>query len=253
MASLDSPLPCRLMIDPPASGAWHMAVDQVLLETAAEGGPATLRFYAWSEATLSLGYFQSYSDRAAHRASRDCPLVRRQTGGGAIVHDAEVTYSLAIGAEHPGAAAAGRLYDVAHQALADVLVALRVDAYLLGDTPTSTTDSEPFLCFERRARGDVMLGNSKVCGSAQRRHSRAILQHGSLLLAQSDRASELPGIRELAGKSLPTSVVIGPWRLELATRLRLDLFPQGLSDAELARVRTLAVERYDTTRWNKRR
>jgi lipoate-protein ligase A len=253
MAPLDSPLPCRLMIDPPASGAWHMAVDQVLLETAAEGGPPTLRFYEWSDATLSLGYFQSYSDRAAHRASRDCPLVRRQTGGGAILHDAELTYSLAIGGEHPRATTAGRLFDVAHQSLADVLVSLGVDAYLLADTPTSATVSEPFLCFERRARGDVMLGNSKICGSAQRRHSRAILQHGSLILARSDQAPELQGMRELAGKSVSTSAVIGPWRGELATRLRLDLVSQGLSAAELVRVRTLAVERYDTTRWNKRR
>ena len=62
------PMSCRLLIDPPAPGAWNMAVDEVLLETAARWATVALRFYRWSEPTLSLGYFQEYADRFAHRA-----------------------------------------------------------------------------------------------------------------------------------------------------------------------------------------
>src|SRR5882724_9809402 len=86
----------RLIIDPPAHGAWNMAVDEALLESAAVDGIATLRLYQWSEPTLSLGYFQPAADRQTHPASRECPLVRRASGGGAILHDRELTYSLAI-------------------------------------------------------------------------------------------------------------------------------------------------------------
>src|SRR5687767_13677741 len=85
----------RLLIDPPASGAWNMAVDEALLASAA-AGVATLRFYTWSQPTLSLGYFQHAHQRDAHAASRSCPLVRRASGGGAILHDRELTYSLAV-------------------------------------------------------------------------------------------------------------------------------------------------------------
>ena len=73
---------CRLMIDPPGAGAWNMAVDEMLLEWAAAQRGCCLRFYSWREATLSLGYFQEYRDRAGHGPSRKCPVVRRLTGGG---------------------------------------------------------------------------------------------------------------------------------------------------------------------------
>ena len=60
----------HLLLDPPAAGAWNMAVDETLLEAAAAEGQCTLRFYQWAEPTLSLGYFQAYADRNQHEASR---------------------------------------------------------------------------------------------------------------------------------------------------------------------------------------
>ena len=106
------------MIDQRALGAWQMAVDEALLESAAERGVPTLRFYQWSEPTLSLGYFQHHADRLAHPDSRACPLVRRATGGGAIVHDVELTYSLALPGTHSFARESFALYGRVHQAIA---------------------------------------------------------------------------------------------------------------------------------------
>ena len=108
---------CRLIIDPPCSGVWNMAVDEALLEWSAETRGCCWRFYRWDRPTLSLGYFQQYDDRAGHADSRDCPTVRRLTGGGAIVHDAELTYSLIVPAEHPLAVNRDRLYEVVHNSL----------------------------------------------------------------------------------------------------------------------------------------
>src|SRR5687767_3136581 len=107
----------RLLIDLPASGAWNMAVDEVLLETAAAGGGAALRLYAWEAPTLSLGYFQAAADRTQHSASQECPLVRRSSGGGAIVHDQELTYSLALPQHGPHKPSAAELYDLVHESL----------------------------------------------------------------------------------------------------------------------------------------
>src|SRR6185369_7453569 len=101
--------------------SWNMAVDEVLLLDAAENGTAALRFYSWSEPTLSLGYFQRYSDREQHAASRACAIVRRQTGGGAILHDRELTYSLVLPEPHPFAKRSPQLYTTVHQAIIESL------------------------------------------------------------------------------------------------------------------------------------
>ena len=73
----------RLIVDPPARGTWNMAVDEALLHSCGHTGSRCLRIYAWAAPTLSLGYFQAYADRQSHRASQDCAVVRRATGGGA--------------------------------------------------------------------------------------------------------------------------------------------------------------------------
>src|SRR5262245_10595361 len=93
--------PCRLVVDPPASGVWNMAVDEALIDDVADGGLATLRFYQWNEPTLSLGYFQPYAARMGHAASASAAVVRRLSGGGALLHDRELTYALALPAAHP--------------------------------------------------------------------------------------------------------------------------------------------------------
>ena len=86
----------RLLIDPPRGGAGNMAVDEAILQAVGQAdAPPTLRLYRWREPTLSLGYSQSRGDiRAAGAEVQALPLVRRPTGGGAIVHADELTYSL---------------------------------------------------------------------------------------------------------------------------------------------------------------
>jgi lipoate-protein ligase A len=253
MCAVDNGVPCRLIIDSPASGAWHMAVDEVLLESAAASGQGSLRFYRWSQPTLSLGYFQNYALRKAHGASVGCAVVRRQTGGGAILHDRELTYSIALPISHPAATDWMRLYAAAHEGLIAALGRLGVRAELCQQAAPSTARAQPFLCFERRAKGDVLIESSKVCGSAQRHRRGAILQHGSLLLAVSPMAPQLPGISELTGKSLDAVELAEIAAGELAERLRLTTSAQGLSAAELETAGRLAMEKYGGAAWNTRR
>jgi lipoyl(octanoyl) transferase len=253
MSDFDSLSPCRLLVDGPAAGAWNMALDEILLEGAAERKLASLRFYGWSEPTLSLGYFQSAADAQRHAASRGSPIVRRQTGGGAILHDSELTYCLAVPLENPLAADATRLYRAVHDALVSTLKRYGIETMLCRASEEVGTASQPLMCFQRRTCGDVLLGTSKVCGSAQRRRRGAILQQGSLLLAASPRAPELPGIRELTGKTPAVGPLSQSWGREIAAGLHLALVAGRLSETEGHEVRTLTLEKYSTRAWNERR
>ena len=240
---------CRLLIDPPRSGVWNMAADEALLESAARGDATTLRFYRWEEPTLTLGYFQRAEDRAGHRASRDCAMTRRASGGGAILHDRELTYSFAVGKSAGALRRAQPLYDAFHETLIEVLRMRTVDAVRCTGTERPAGAAEPFLCFQRRTPGDVLLGDAKIVGSAQRRRHGAVLQHGSLLLAQSPAAPELPGVAELAGVRLDVPRLLDDWIARLADRLQIEPQPGRLEPDETDRARTLQHDRFGHASW----
>jgi len=247
-----TPAPCRLIVDAPAGGAWNMAVDAALLEAAARG-QWSLRFYSWEEPTLSLGYFQPYEQRLTHAESQRCPVVRRSSGGGAIVHDREITYSLAVPGASPAARRAVWLYQVVHEALLASLAACGIRAERQGELAKTPATDEPFLCFERRAAGDVLCGGVKICGSAQRRQGTAVLEHGSLLLERSPAAPQLPGLWDVADVRVPSQQIVDSWSAELSGRLGLDLAPAGLGGLELASAERFAERRYGVTAWTRRR
>lgn len=212
----------RLIIDPPSTGSWNMAVDQAILETADETGLVTLRFYQWSQPTLSLGYFQKHADREQHASSLTCPMVRRRTGGGAILHDAELTYSLCVPSTNRWSSKNEELYDAIHKIIIGLLeqdgiaTTFHRDSARSSETESATsrlqinddspssfapsrTDPKAFLCFMRRAPGDVVFNGHKIVGSAQRRLKSSLLQHGSVLYGKSSFAPELCGINDLNG------------------------------------------------------
>jgi lipoate-protein ligase A len=262
----------RLIINPPAPGAWNMAVDEALLIDAAESDIATLRFYEWDEPTLSLGYFQAYGDRDGHTASRQCPCVRRQTGGGAIVHDREITYSLILPPSHPYARRTTELYALVHDAFIATLTnaisgdGRRIVLQRLQEMSKPRSDAEPFLCFERRAIGDVVAmpwqtfddgvawnaNEAKILGSAQRRSRGAILQHGSLLLQKSAAAPELAGLQDINGAEAPS---IRPAQLvdHLETALEMRFEPEILARRVELNAGHLANSKYKAAAWTKRR
>ena len=91
----------RLIIDAPAPGAWNMAVDEVLMGTASERAALTLRLYRWSAATVSLGHFQDQAKQQRDPRLASLPTVRRLSGGGAILHHHEQTYSCSLPPSHP--------------------------------------------------------------------------------------------------------------------------------------------------------
>ena len=244
--------PARLIHHVPADGAWNMALDEALVTTHQEGDPPTLRFYLWNEPTLSLGYFQPVASRHQHGGSRVCRLVRRATGGGAILHDRELTYSFVCSVSDRWDRGATQLYQEFHQTLADCLADWGIRAEINKDGSLAQ-DPEPFLCFQRRAVGDLLVGDSKIAGSAQRRHRRSLLQHGSVLLSTSPYAEEIPGLAEITGQTILIDELVAMWTERLAVRLNVTFTPFSVEDPLIERTTELVLAKFGKECWNNRR
>jgi len=246
-----------------------MACDEVLLAEVARTGQPVLRFYQWQRPTLSLGYFQTFADRAQHPTSQNADMVRRLSGGGAIVHDSELTYSLFLPTSHALAAETQQLYNAVHLAVIDGIDALLSSAEapfrgsLCPQSSKSPEHEPPFLCFQRRSPGDILLRDTgqpltselpKIVGSAQRRRNRVVLQHGSVLLSRSPLAPELPGIAEIAGVEISAESLQCELQPRFASALSLELVPNNAL-AEKLRTSIVALERekYANPQWTERR
>ena len=242
----------RLIIDEPARGSWNMAIDEALLESAGQGGGPVLRFYRWSEPTLSLGYFQQIANRVQHPTSSLLPVVRRATGGGAIIHDCELTYSFVTAIRDRFSSEIQAFVIQFHESLIETLKHCGVRAGLCGDA-MGETKAEPFLCFQRRSSLDILIDGSKVVGSAQRSYHGALLQHGSILLSRSSQAVELPGIQELSKREPSHQQIVGDWSQRLAKQFGFRYRSCAPTPAELASAASIEHRRFANTSWTNKR
>lgn len=179
--------------DDVADGPVNMATDEALALEAERTRSVLVRLYGWTQTTLSLGGFQPVAEARGHPVLAGLPLVRRPSGGGGIIHGSDLTYAVAVPKDHPWGRAPQTLYDAFHGALVAELRGRKVATRLHGGTVVGAAE-EAFLCFDRRATGDVVVDSGdaaddtstggpghKILGSAQRRLAGVILQHGSLL------------------------------------------------------------------------
>lgn len=232
-------------------GATLMAADEVMLESADAHGTASLRFYTWSEPTLSLGYFQPHAGREHYPPLGPVPFVRRSTGGAGILHQHELTYSLALPAGNAWKSEESwicRFHKLMKGVLADSGVDSRIvlcgEEQKLGDV----------LCFLHQTPGDLVLAESKVAGSAQRKLRGALLQHGSLLLRRSEFAPELPGMEDLAGRGLFSPRTLAEQLIERFARdTGAAIEPGEWTAEERQRIPAIRVERYGNPEWNRKR
>jgi lipoate-protein ligase A len=237
----------RLLDTGAGEPAHNMAVDEVLL--AGAGRRPTLRFYAWDPEAVSLGFFQPF-ERLGGR-----PVVRRITGGGAILHRDELTFAVAapVGFLGEGGGVKASFHAV-HRAIAAGLahVGVKVEGQVEVEVEVQG-GVEPFLCFERKSETDLTFRGRKLVGSAQRRSGRAVLQHGSIPLGSQASDCETLTVSAAAGRPVSYDEVAGAVARGFREALDVDLEPGGLEPGEVEAARRLAVERYGADAWTARR
>lgn len=245
-----------------ADGPTNMAADECLAAAAQDRNGLVVRIYGWESTTISLGAFQRQADARACDAIAGLPVVRRPSGGGAIVHGSDLTYAAAVPKHHPWGAAPQALYDALHGAMVAEFTSHGIDAALC-QTGSGDGDGAPFFCFDRRSVGDVVsgagTGGIKLMGSAQRRLAGAVVQHGSLLLRQNEHVAAAAGHAGLAGAggaalaARPRELATA-WlrRVAAALTARLDEQPGGFVAGHAALVEA-ARPRFADERWTSRR
>ena len=260
----------RLLLSGPATGAWNMAVDDALLQVVAAGsGIPTLRFYGWSPPCLSLGYFQPFDvvDVAACRA-RGVDIVRRPTGGRAILHDRELTYSLTLPASLLGEERAILpSYCRISRALQSGLRQLGVSTTLAAESAALLVGDHGPVCFDRASAHEILLNGRKLVGSAQVRKASALLQHGSILIepridalmaclgfpavAASDRlADAVAGLAEVG--LAETDPIAAAVATGVAEEFDASLIAGRLTAGEVAAAEELLACRYRSADWTRR-
>jgi len=259
----------RLLLDPPATGAWNMAVDEGLLDGVAAGDtPPTLRFYEWAPPCLSLGYFQAFEvvDVAGCR-SLGVDVVRRPTGGRAILHDRELTYSVALPLSLLGLD--GGVLPSYHRlslALERGLKRLGAPVVLAAETAAPAAPDHGPACFDRPSAHEILLDGRKLVGSAQVRRATAILQHGSILIEpRTDRLLACLRLPDGPPGRLEDGVAglgeVGDFEAAQIAHALADAFaeefgarlvPSPLRSAERQAAEGLAASKYQSVAWTER-
>jgi lipoate-protein ligase A len=267
----------RLIRNEPGEGAWNMAVDEALLESISLGNSLhVLRLYAWQPPCLSLGYAQSISEVDLERLAKyGWQIVRRPTGGRAILHTDELTYSVTAPFGEPRLEG-GVLesYQRISQALMRALsyIGLPVEAHQFNAQNENDQPKGP-VCFEVPSNYEITLGGKKLVGSAQARKKEGILQHGTLplwgdlaritwALAYSDEAERRAAARKLLERATTVQdhlVQKITWEQAAQAfvagfrdKLNLEFVERALSKQELARAADLVREKYGNPQWTKR-
>lgn len=254
--------------------AYNMAVDECLLNWHSEGKiPPVIRFYEWVPAGLSVGYFQKTKNKIDLNAihNHGFQLVRRLTGGRAVLHNDELTYSVIVSEDHPDMPRSVKeAYLILSKGLLNGFQRLGIQAeFAIPEGKLSTTQSA--VCFEEPSWYELIVDNKKAAGSAQTRKKGVILQHGSLPLTvdndllydlfiyRSERVKKRAreafndkaiSIQQAAGKDIPMSQVKQAFKEGFEQGLDITLQPFKLTEEQENEVQHLMETKYLTDEWN---
>lgn len=266
----------RLILHPPAKGAWNMAVDEAILEAVYSGETIpTLRLFAWEPACLSLGHAQPYSEVNIDQIKQHgWEVVRRPTGGRAILHVDELTYSVI--APQSEARVKGGVLESYLRISTALLEALR----LLGLNPEANQTQEQLnskqpnpVCFEVPSNYEITVNGKKLIGSAQARRKDGLLQHGTLPLygdltriitalkfhddaeqtaAKARLLEHATTVEQELGYALQWAQASQAFQDGFRSILNLDLQLADLTEKEIQRTQELIKTKYNHPSWTER-
>ena len=261
------------------SPAYNMALDEKLLEWHSEGKiPPVVRFYGWEPAALSIGYFQKAHQEINIEKVREQGLgfVRRSTGGRAVLHEHELTYSVIVNEEHKKMPKSIiEAYKVISEGILEGFRGLGFHAYFA--VPETAEDRRKLkspdssICFDASSWYELVVEGRKIAGSAQTRQKGVILQHGSILL-ELDReklfslfryqdAEKKAGmlkafkekavaINDLSDRGIHMDEAKAAFRRGFADGLQVELADMELTENQIRDARSLSKEKYEKDEWN---
>lgn len=252
-----------------------MALDEAILEAVRQNlSPPTLRLYQWDKPSISIGYFQKVSDiNIDYCRRKGYPLVRRLTGGRAILHDSEITYSFSartsshLSADRQAGLFKGRLhedYTIISNAMILGLKLSGIDAQITFSRKKKTRQKSSS-CFKAVSFGEVTVDGKKVIGSAQKRYSNGFLQHGSMLLDfnakelrnvlkcnNEEDFKDIGYLKEHADK-ISINDINSSLKKAFETVIGVKMISDDLTKFELKLAKELELKKYSTQKWNFRR
>ncbi|HDS11763.1 MAG TPA: lipoate--protein ligase family protein [Candidatus Wirthbacteria bacterium] len=249
----------RFILDTKRPGALNMGIDEAVLEgVIAETSPATLRFYGWEPDCLTIGYFQSLREEAdlakCQELGVDC--IRRATGGGAVLHQYELTYSLIAPVGHYGIPEA--ILDSYRHICDGIIQSLKLMDVQADFVPLN----------------DIIANGKKISGNAQTRRHGVVLQHGtilldvdlekmfSLLLIPDEKIKDkmiagakerVTGLKSILGREVGFAELAEHLQAGFAQVLQTELAPGQIGPHELNRAKRFAAEKYGADSWNFKR
>jgi lipoate-protein ligase A len=253
----------RLLVSPAADGATNMAIDEALLRRSQRTGETLLRVYGWAAPTVSLGRNQPASGcyDLGRARERGVGFVRRPTGGRAILHHREITYSVAAPVSVLGSLRES--YRAINRLLLEALRSLGVEA---GEAEWASRAPAPSLapCFDLPVAGELVVEGRKLVGSAQVRDGNSLLQHGSILvdddqyllaelLASVDVVTPAATLHALTGRKVTIEEFAGALARAVGAVDGSEPRPMELDDSLLDDVRSLVRTRYAVADWTWRR
>ncbi len=250
----------RFIADPPLSAEKNMAIDEAIAVSFSEGKvPPTLRLYQWESPTLTLGSFQKIdSDLLRRLEETPIPFVRRITGGRAILHDQEITYSV-IGSTTDPLFIGGlkkTFYAISKGLLAGLNnLGINAEIYAPDRKSNCCQPNSPF-CMESLSWYEIAVAGKKLIGSAQKRWPHSFLQHGSLPLQSrfSNFSIASLSLSDLLPKIPLPSEINEAIRVGFETALQIELkATDRLTPEEMEKVDQLVVEKYGNLYWNQDR
>lgn len=261
------------------SASYNMALDEALLHWHSNGEiPPVIRFYEWNPATLSIGYFQkAYRDVDFEQLHKyQLGFVRRPTGGRAVLHEHELTYSIVVSERYPNMPkTVTEAYRVLSEGLLNGFINLGLDAYF--SVPQTEAEKmalqkpKSAVCFDAPSWYELVVEDRKIAGSAQTRQEGVILQHGSLLIdldqekllsifkfkdeeAREKMRKNLPlktvAMNDLGKGTFTTTDCVKALKKGFEEALEIELQPYELTDEQQRFVEELARTKYESDAWN---
>lgn len=254
----------RLILDHKHLAAYNMAADETILRSCAVGSSLpTLRLYGWGKPAVSLGYFQDLEKSKIDREycrNLDIEVVRRPTGGRAVVHGWDITFSVAIAEKDmpDGCHSVIASHTWIMQGIVQAFRLLGIEADM-GSSERTASSGQSADCFAHTADCDVRVGKDKVAGAAQVRKWESILEQGSIpyeppgidmgcLFGKNVRGPMSNVLADIPFKAARMAVVVG-----FEQALGIQFVPRALTDLETASAFRLAKEKYTSAEWTYRK